>query len=145
MDALLSHPTVLLALAWLFSRLQIVGEVRTRIGPEFKLATYLIRRWPQIGNSALVTLLAYGVGVGLGAPAWLVSAVPLDPALTPEQALAGLAFGAGVGADQIIERATGVIAKRRRSDVAPGQDDGDITRIVNDLRRDETKIERDKA
>jgi hypothetical protein len=136
LDAVIAHPLVLLVSAWLISRLQILAEVKTRLGAQWRFSVYLDRRWMQVLRSALITLFAYGAGVGLGAPEWLISAAPLNPPLTDTQALAGLAIACGLAGDQVVERIENMVHRRAHREENGDDPNGDITRIVKDLQRE---------
>ena len=118
MHEFLLDPLLALHLAWLASRLQVWGEVRGRVGQTFSMPAYLIGRWPQIASGYVFTLLAYAL-------------LASQDMLTFETAL-----GAGIAADQMIERSAGLVARSRRRQVQP--DDvpapGDITTIATEYR-----------
>lgn len=144
MDALLAHPLLILALAWTASRLQILIEVQARVPRRFTVKRYLSRRWPQIVHSALWTVMAYGVVVATGAATWLASAVPVDPPLTPEQALAAVACAVGIAPDQIVDRVTSAISSKKEGGELLGATDADITRIAQQM-GETTVLDADRA
>lgn len=144
MDALLAHPLLILALAWAGSRLQILIEVRARVGGRFTTARYMRKRWPQIVHSAVWTLGCFGAVVATGAAEWLASAVPLDPPLTATQALAAVAFALGVAPDQVVDRLTSLVSDRRRGEAPLGTAESDITQIAASM-GDTTVLAPDRA
>ena len=111
----LTHPATLTAAAWVVSRLQILFEVRRRVGAPFRMGRYLALRWRQILGSAASSIGAYFL---------LLATDSLDPLN---------ALLAGAAADQIIDRFAGALARRSRPDVPPGEAEGDVTTIVREL------------
>jgi len=115
MHALTTDPIFLCAAAWLVSRLQIVFEVRRRIGAGFRITRYLALRWRQIAGSALSSA---------GALALLYVAESAEPLN---------ALMAGAAADQVIDRFAGFLARRKRPAVPPGEAESDVTVIVRQM------------
>lgn len=113
-----THPATLAAAAWIVSRMQIVIEVRRRVGTSFHLWKYLGLRWRQILGS---------LGSTVGAYVLLVATDSLDTLN---------AIMAGAAADQIIDRFAGVLARRARPEVPPGEAPGDVTVLVRELSDD---------
>lgn len=127
MNELLAHPDVLLVLAWVGSRFQILVEVRARVGAAFRFRQYLNLRGFQIIHSIAWTGLAYG----------LLSATDMLDPIT--------AVAAGVGADQVIDRITGAVVKGGRSGGEPGTSPSDLTVIAREMTDPEATVLRDEA
>lgn len=121
-DELLAHPSMILTLAWLGSRAQIIAEVKMRVGSRFRFGKYVRLRVFQTLHSIAWTLLAYGL---------LVYMDMLDPIT---------AVAAGIGADQVIDRITGAVSRGTRPDVAPGEAPSDVTVVADAMLNETTQL-----